>query len=267
MAENTELPVLRTIADSFLFLFANWRLALRVGWVAVLVTIAVDLLFGLLAGAGEWSLPWGVFFEFLGMLAYVPAIAAAVVPWHRLILLNERPAGARLGRRGRSYILRVTLLYIFVWAALWMIYLFSQMTGGPRAGHDLPVSLIAILAGYIYFAGYLAVYAGFLLLMPILPAVAADRYRGVKQAFDLSRGKRLRLIAISLAVLLPSYMVLWVIDRLAGGAFDGHGAYLSYAVGAVNYVFQALIAATALSLCYHRMGGMGEAAPPAPTET
>jgi hypothetical protein len=89
----------------------------------------------------------------------------------------------------------------------------------------------------------------------------------VKQAFDLSRGNRLRLIAISVAVLLPAYVAPWAIDRLAGGAFDGHGAYLRNALYAVNYVFQALIAATALSLCYHRMGGMGEAAPPAPTET
>lgn len=266
MAENTQLPVLRTIADSFLFLFANWRLALRVGWVAVLVTIAVNVLFGRLAGAGEWSVPWRVFFGYLLMLAYVPAIAAAVVPWHRLILLNERPAGARLGRRARSYILRVTLLYMFVWAADWLIYLSALMTVEPPAGQDVLAGLLAILTSYIHVAGYLAVYAGFLLLMPILPAVAADRYRGVKQAFDLSRGNRLRLIAISLAVLLPSYMVLWAIDRLAGGAFDGHGAYLRSAVYAVNYIFQALIAATALSLCYHRMGGMGEAAPAAPTE-
>lgn len=267
MAENVKLPVLRTIADSFLVLFANWRHALRVAWVAVLVTIAVDLLFGGLAGVGQWSLPWRVFFGFLEMLAYVSAIAAAVVPWHRLILLNERPAGARLDRRARSYILRVVLLYMFAAAANLLIYLFSQMTGEPRAGHDLPVSLLAILTGYIYFAGYLAVYAGFLLLTPILPAVAADRYRGVKQAFDLSRGNRLRLLTISLAVLLPAYVALWAINRLAGGAFDGHGSYLRNAVYAANFVFQTLIAATAMSLCYHRMGGMGEATPTATAET
>lgn len=267
MAENPKLPVWRTIADSFVFLFANWRHALRVGWVAVLVTIAVDLLFGRLAVSREWSLPWGVFIGFLEMLAYVSAIAAAVVPWHRLVLLNERPAGARLGRRARSYILCVVLLYMFVEAANWLIYLSALMTFEPPAGQDVLAGLLAILTGYLYFAGHLAVYAGFLLLMPILPAVAADRYRGVKQAFDLSRGNRLRLIAISLAVLLPSYMAPWAIDRLAGGAFDGHGAYLGSAVYAVNFVLQALIAATALSLCYHRMGGMGEAAPPASTES
>lgn len=266
MAENTQLPVLRTIADSFLFLFANWRLALRVGWVAVLVTIGVGLLFGWLAGAGEWSLPWRVFFAFLEILIYVPVIAAVVVPWHRLILLNERPAGARLGRRARSYILSIVLLYMFAAAADWLIYSSALMIVGPPAGPDFPVSLLTILSGYIFVAGHLAVYAGFLLLMPILPAVAADRYRGVKQAFDLSRGNRLRLIAISVAVLLPSYMAPWAIDRLAGGAFDGHGVYLRDAMYAVYYVFQALIAATALSLCYHRMGGMGEPAPPAPTE-
>lgn len=267
MADNTKLPVWRTIADSFVFLFANWRHALRVGWIAVLVTVALDRLFDLPAGFGELSLPQQALFGLLEMLAYIPAVAAAVVPWHRLILLNEQPTGARLGRQGRSYILRIALLYTFAWAAVWLIYLSYLVFGGHSGADNLPVSIFAILASYIYFAGYMAAYAGFVLLTPILPAVAVDRYQGVKRAFDLSRGNRLRLIAINYAVFLPPYVILWVIAGLAGGIFDGHGAYLRNAVYAVYFVFQALIAATALSLCYHRMGGMGEATPTSPPET
>ena len=266
MTKNPILPVWRTITDSFVFLFANWRHALRVGWVAVLVTIAVGLLVNLFAGFGELSMPQRVLFGFLEMMVYVPAIAAAVVPWHRLILLNEGPIGARLGRQGRAYILSIMLLYAFFWAGAWLAVIPSLMVRHP-APDSLPVTLLAILAGYISVAGYLAIYVGFLLLAPILPAVAVDRYRGVKQAFDLSHGNRLRLIVISLAALLPGYVVLWAINRLAGGAVDGLEAYLLNAVYAVYFVFQALIAATALSLCYHRMAGMGETEPPASTET
>lgn len=267
MTENPKLPVLRTVAHSFVFLFANWRLALRVGWVAVLVTIALDLLFDLPSVFEELSLPWQAFIGFMEMLAYIPAIAAAVVPWHRFILLNEQPTAARLGSQGRSYILRIALLYSLSWAATWLIYLSSLMFVGHPATDYLPVSLFAILVSYIHFAGFLAAYAGFVLLTPILPAAAVDRYQGVKRAFDLSRGNRLRLIAINYAVFLPAYVILWVIIDLAGEAFDGRAAYLRNAVYAVYFVFQALIAATALSFCYHRMGGMVGAAPPSVPET
>jgi hypothetical protein len=267
MTENPKLPVWRTIAHSFALLLANWRLTLRVGWVAVLVTIALDLLFDLPFGFGELSLPWQAFIGYLEMLAYIPAIAAAVVPWHRFILLNEQPTGARLGSQGRSYIRRITLLYSLSWAATWLIYLSSLMFVGHPATDNLPVSLFAILVSYIHFAGFLAAYAGFVLLTPILPAAAVDRYQGVKRAFDLSRGNRLRLIAINYAVFLPAYVILWGIMGLAGEAFDGRAAYLRNAIYAVYFVFQALIAATALSLCYHRMGGMVDAAPPSAPET
>lgn len=248
------LPVWRTIADSFVFLLTNWRYALRVGWVAVLVTIAVDLLFDLPAEFGEWSLLQRVFIGLLKMLACIPAVAAAVVPWHRFILLNERPVGARLGRHGRSYILRVTSLYAVCWAVTWLSIIPSAMVGYPAA-NNLPVTMLAILAGYFSFGGYLAASVGFVLLSPMLPAVAVGQYQGVKHALDLSRGRRLRLVAISFAVIFPAYLIVSAIASLGAGIFVGYGAYLLNAVHAIYFVFQALIAATAVSLCYLRLGG------------
>lgn len=237
------LPVWPTITDAFGFLFANWRTALRLGWIAVLVSFVIDLLFDQLLGLlSDYGLIAVALIDFVATAAYVPAIAIAVVPWHRMILLRQQPGGVRLGARERRYILWAVLLSAIYLGVIWAAYLPTGLFGTV----PFPFNLI-------YIAGSFVAVAGFLLLSPILPAVAVDGRADLKRAFALSEGNRLRFVIVSIAVWVPSILFVGVLPETV---FDGYRAYLLDLIYNAVYVFDAMITATALSLCYHRLGGM-----------
>lgn len=264
MTENPKLPVFQTIIDSFVFLFANWLYALGVGLIAVPALFAVDLLYDLPNRLTGWSLPFRVFIGYLATLAYVPVIAVAAIPIHRRILLNEAPASLRFVRPLWPYILRLMLLYTLVWTANMLAYWLLVASYEYRVTSGSSADPLTEYAWYFSLAVYWGASVGLVMLFPMLPAIAVGQYHGVKQAFDLSRGNRLRLIAISCTVLIPAYLVLQTVNDLLGSAYAGQGATMRNAVHAAYFYCQVLIEASAVSLCYRQLADIDAPTVPEP---
>ena len=252
---STKLPVWQTITDAYAFLFENRGYALRFGWIAVAATFVLGLLIGLLP---DWGLAGEALVGFVELAALVPIIAVVVVPWHRMILLRETPDGIGFGDREKQYILLALQLYAVYWVFIWITY--APAIAVDSLGSSGSVLTLTFLLYMV--SGFVALVV-FCLFSPVLPAVAVGRYNGLKNAFELSRENRFGFVFVNFAVIMPSVILVWF---LPDALFEGNWAYVGNLIYSIVYVFNGFIAATSLSLCYHRMGGMqGEAGTEPPT--
>jgi hypothetical protein len=265
---DRKLPVWRTAVGAYAFLFRNWREALRIGWLPFVAVVALDFLRDYLPSGDGLPTIVLAFYGFAVWAAYTPIVAMAVVPWHRFILLNQRARGGVFAvslsaREGRYVVLTVAIMAI-VTGINWAVPLFSFFLGWfSWAGITLGALFNA--AGFVlYLAAVVASLYVFAILGLALPAVAVDRDGWLKGAVRLGYRNGWRLVLVTLAMLAPYYAYYWVAINLPDAAFDESWEFVWILVNGVFYVFEAFIAATALSLCYRALGGL-RGSEPGPT--
>lgn len=263
-----KLPVWPTITAVYAFLFRNWREALRIGWLPVVAATALDILLEYLPSGDGLPLFVLALYGFAVRAAYAPVVALAVVPWHRYILLNQRARGgafvvALSAREGRYVVLSVAIMAI-VTSMTWAVPLFSFFLGWFSWTGSI-VGAFMNTAGFIlYLAAIAASFYVFAMLALALPAVATDRDGSLRSAVQLGHRNGWRLVLVTLAALAPYYAYYLVMINLPDAAFEGPWGLAWTLVYRVFYVFEAFIAATALSFCYRALGGL-RGSEPGPT--
>lgn len=261
--ETRKLPVWWTAVASFAFLFRNWREVMRVAWLPVLAVFALGVVGDYLPSGEDWPGTIRVIYGFAIRAAYAPIVAMTVVPWHRYILLNRSPRGGILAvaltiREGRYAILSIVIMAIATgmgWAGWLVSYSHDWFSGADivfvfvRLATHLP-----FFAATFYFSAVLSF---------ALPAAAVDRDSSLKSALRLGYRNGWRFVLIIVAVSAPYYVYYYGSDYVPEPAYEGAFRILWIFAGAVMFVFESLIAATALSLAYRALGGLrGSAAAP-----
>jgi len=262
MSDGVKLPVWRTIIAAYAFLFGNWREALRVGWLPVVAVIVVGLLRKYLPSGEGWpKIAVGVY-GFAIWAAYAPIVAMTVVPWHRHILLNERSRGgifpvALTVREGRYAILSVAIMAIVTgmgWAG-WLLQQYFALYSSFGTVFEATGAVLSTSAVVVSF--YVSA-----VLSLALPAAAVDRGSSLKSALKLGYRNGWRFVLICVDVSVPYYAYYYGGYYVPEPALEDSLRIPWTFAGAVIFVFETLIAATALSLAYRALGGL-RGSPPA----
>lgn len=307
MTGERVLPVWKTIGETYRFAARHWwRLAVMGSpflAVAIFLTLPTEpaLLMGLFViPEGEQSLikplSWSAYLllELRWELIYTTATVFGLVAAHRLVLLNDRGPSAilpfRLGKREVRFL--AVLLIVMAPGALYSAgfsillrknipgalgYTGDAAQGGEQIFHGAAV--LAILLGSLV-ASWLT-----LRLLLSLPATALDARQPFRTGWRLGRGNNWRLIAVAVIATAPAVLVLLGIELMDSvlvswesvtAADEGIMRYESRPT-AWTYIFpiseavtiwaMIILEAVMLSLSYRALGGMGEAAPAAITET
>ncbi len=220
-----KLPVWKTALECYRLTFRHLGDLLRFAWPWLLLLVAVSgaLYWALYplekdalakTGSGSNTL-W-----FLTLLASTAIGAFIAVPWHRLLILGERPELAealKLDNRHWLYLWRAFLLGVLPLAPLLlMLTLFhsgleSAVTESMTEAET--TSLIATISGFLLFL-LICLAAG--RFSPILPATAlAHNGVGWRNSWDMTRNNTWRLFWISLILSLP-----FVIAGIVAAGFD-----------------------------------------------
>lgn len=266
---DRHLPVFPTAIASFRFVLTHWRALLRVGLLAVpaflLVTLGLDSFdTNRVAGSGVTADALRTLLDFLAR-----AIIASIVlvAWHRVVMLKR--AGRRLalsigfGPREIRYLLvwmMLSVAFAGVFAAVVAVMATVQFVA------MLALYLLLLLAGVadtlvvgqrdqfvillwisVFFAVPAAAYVTGRLTL-VLPALAVDRRRPLREAWRLSAGNGWRLVAASLIVLVPMESIAALCGAAAAEARHSF-AYVPLATAAA-ISFYLLIVLTGTILSY-----------------
>lgn len=256
VSDQWKLPVWRTIIAAYVFLFRNWREALRIGWLPVAAATMLGLLREYLPSGEGWPRVAVVVYGFAIWAAYAHIVAMTVVPWHRYILLNQRIRGGILAvaltvREGRYAVLSVAIMAIVTgmgWAGWFLAY-----SHGWFSGAEIVFVFVRLVTDLPFFAATFYLSA---VLALALPAAAVDRDSSLSRALKLGYRNGWRFVSVVLAVSVPYYVYFHGGNYLPDSAFEGIWEIPWTVAGAGVFVFETLIAATALSLAYRALGGL-----------
>ncbi len=263
------LPVFATAIASFRFVLTHRRELLRLAWLAVpaflVITLGLDSFqSNRLAGDGVSA---DVVRSLLDLSARAVIASIVLVAWHRVVMLKQ--VGTQ-GAPGPAFGPR-EIRYLFVWLALSLaflgafaavvaimttiqfvamvvLYLLLLIVGAADA---LTVGqrdqFVVLLWISVFFALPAASYvAGRLTL--VLPALAVDRRRPLRQAWRMSAGNGWRLVLSSLLVLLPMESIATMFSAATVGARHT-AAYVPLATAASVSLFLLIVmTGTILSL-------------------
>lgn len=242
-SERPKLAVMDAAVRSYAHLFHHvWiylgQLAL---WVGIVFSVALAFRLAYV-GSYERDIPEALAAAvvLIGGLIALVGLMSVCVGCHRAILLDEKPRLFGMFRvRGRE------LRYAGLWF-ICMIVFVSPVIGiavisAEYARNALPLVLIVVL-------GWAAVIAPLFALA--FPAVAVDSRRALRSGIRLSRGHRLRLLGLLIAVHVPLV--------LAAAAFGVIGAAIGPIVDLVSSMvelIQTLVLVAATSVAYKKIAG------------
>jgi hypothetical protein len=266
---DRQIPVFATAFSSFRFVLMHRRELLRLGWLAVpaflIVIMSLDS-FDAVGRSGPGGLTNAV--RSLIDLGARAAIATVVlVAWHRVVMLKAGAAGTgptlAFGLREARYLLvwlalSAAFVGVFVavivltvtaqFAAMIVLYLMLLLVGladtlviGQRD------QFIIVLWVAVFFAVPAASYVTGRLAL-VLPALAVDRRRPLRQAWRMSAGNGWRLVAASLLVMAPMESIATLFSAAAASARHGLAYYPFAVAAAVSLFLLIVLTGTVLSL-------------------
>lgn len=242
-APTVGVPIYETIYASYAFLFRNLPTTLRFAFVPAIYCLGAS---AMLAHLPFGSVP-SILFPAIWLAKtaiYLPAVAVAAVPLHRLILTGEEPRPVpplpRFGRKEWRYVLRLSVLCALMAAAFAVAVFGSQLH--PLVGFY--VGWPAILAALVLSA----------LMSLSLPAISIGRDVGLRDSCAISRASRISFTAVLSGVQLPGVLVALFVTNIENAVMTDSIVWDIAAVAGT--IVQIMICATALSFCYLRMGGM-----------
>ena len=273
----TKLPVFRTTARAYLFVWnEKWDLA-KLVWPGGLVVGAVLILFhwqtdqipNILANTGR-VLALALF----GFVVQFAIYIIYAVAWHRKYLLPEVQWGVRgayVWQRNRqtrflfAYI-KFAIIAVFMLAPVIAVVIFIPVIAA--AAKSLVVASatpVAVVILWILSALLICRFS------PALPGAAIEGPLGVSDSIELSKGNAWRLLIMFLLAMGPFWALAFVIDLLAQSylfdiddtsrrpveAFRDAVEFSKWlAVGCVEFViwtFGAAVATTAVSIAYKHL--------------
>lgn len=264
-----QIPVFATAILSFRFVLTHWRELLRGGLLAVpaflIVTFGLDS-FSHAASAPETPLA-NILRTVIDLGGRALIATMVLVAWHRLVMLkladvNSGPSLA-LGVREFRYLvvwmllsagfvlvfgaviaLMVTLQFLVMvvfYLALLLVGLADTLVVGQRD------QFVVVLWISVFFAVPAASYVASRLSL-VLPALAVDRKRPLRQAWRISAGNGWRLVAASLIVLVPMESIAALCGAAATAARYSMAYYPLATLAAISMYLLIVLTGTILSL-------------------
>jgi hypothetical protein len=270
------VPIFATAVASFRFVLTHRRDLARVGLLAVPAFLIVELAMDVfdsrrLSGFGVNLQAVKALTELL-----LRAIIAAVllVAWHRVVILK---ASERADAPPLAFGLR-ELHYLFIWLLLSASFLAifaitAALTVAVQFLAMLGAYLVLLLLGLkqtlvvgqrdqlmivlwisVFFAVPVASYVTGRLSL-VLPALAVDRRRPLRQAWRMSSGNGWRLVAASLVVLVPMEALAALCSIAAANARTTAAYYPLALAASVSLFLLIVLTGTILSLFSIRLDG------------
>lgn len=234
MGEKRKLPVWRTVLDCTRLVLRHWLRLTLTGLPIVLLGLFIwlpgDAVIGgpIMIDSGEPT-PFGPVFPtgyILAMLGWWVLIAvtstAALVPVHRLVLLDDRGPYRFLPYRIGLREVRFLLVLLAVWApytlyseatdltltSVIIAAVFLTVEGAQASMSGAIAILFALIAGGVAVAWLTA------RLAPALPMAATDAGLALPGAWKLTRGNGWRVFAVLVIVSLPAVSLVIGLDAL-----------------------------------------------------
>lgn len=264
-----QIPVFATAILSFRFVLTHGRELLRGGLLAVPAFLIVT--FGLDSFSSIVSRSDSAFADIvrtvidLGGRALIATMI--LVAWHRLVMLKLADVsggpGLALGVREFRYLVVWMLLsagFLFVFGAvvalmvtlqflvMVVFYLALLLVGlGDTVAVGQRDQFVVVLWISVFFAVPAASYVASRLSL-VLPALAVDRKRPLRQAWRLSAGNGWRLVAASLIVLVPMESIAVFCAVAATAARHTIAYYPLATLSAISMYLLIVLTGTILSL-------------------
>jgi uncharacterized membrane protein len=226
------------------------------------------------ASAALARLGLGMVFGYLVLLAGMAISHAATVKAVAAVHLGRETTvlGAYKALRGRIWSLFGTCLLILLWMVLWMIVvsfaagvvmvpLVMGMAalgrgGAPGAAGAIVASLVMIVTLVLAIAGFVAIYVRYALAIQACVVEDLGPRASLKRSIQLSKGSRVRVVAIYLVFVLLGMIFGFGLGALAGGAGGLlhnriAAAVLIYMAGFIAGSITGPLATIGLSLLYY----------------
>jgi hypothetical protein len=294
-----QVPVGRSIAHAYGFLFGRILTIVALSWVAGL--FFAGLRFGLFQ-AGPISQPIGDHLQtvaihlagLLGALALVSIIALPLTrealgshgKWTLAHFTFAAPEFSLFLALVRLYVVLIAVIAIAVLAVVGAgIGVKLALVQWPAIGKSgVPLALVAPVATCV-IASLAVLYAGLRLSFFLYPVAAAEEHASLRSAWALGKGNVLRILLVTLAILIPVYVVVFgceyallgqsfldILGSLASGKahdadalvmlFLAHAGAIS-AGAAVLMVVMVSLSAGASAAAYRAVKGIEDHAAPA----
>jgi len=273
---DAQIPIFETATSSFRFVLTHRRELLRVGLLAVPAFLILTL--GLESFDSAWFGRQGPMTNavrlFIDLGARSVIAAVVLVAWHRIVMLkltgSHGGPSLAFGLREIRYLLVWMMLsvgFLGVFAAVLVLVVMVQFLA------MLVLYLLLLLSGFadtlvigqrdqfvivLWIATFFAVPAASYVagrLMLILPALAVDRQRPLRQAWRMSSGNGWRLVASSLLVLVPMEAISTLCNGAAGSARLTLAYYPLSVVAAISLFLLIILTGTILSLFSLQLDG------------
>jgi len=228
----------------------------------------------LAAGAALARLGLGMFFGYIFLLAGMAISHAATVKAVAAVHLGRETSivGAYRALRGRIWSLFGTCGLIFMWMVLWMMLAIVAVTivivplsmgiaamgraGAPSATAAVAAGIVTLVTVVLVFAGFIAIYVRYALAIQACVVEDLGPRASVKRSILLSKGSRLRVVAIYLVFVLLSLILGAGLGGLAGGVGSLlhnkiAAAVLIYLAGFIAGSITGPLATIGLSLLYY----------------
>lgn len=237
-----KLPVWRVIRQTFDYLGDHgWRM------LATAPQLAAVLFAGSFLGMSLNQIAVAqrsILLEAAGWLTATAAPVLAAVAWHRLILLDEPArAGLTAGKPERAYFIVLATSSALVFALTILSHLIALLTAGFESLHaPAMVLLLIIVLVPAYFFGHFFL---------ALPQAALTGTVNVRQIAALTRGNKLRLLAVAILpipILLLMELVRIFLLQMARSPSAGFYIYSSVATLVVT-----LLSVTTMSISYRTL--------------
>lgn len=206
-----KLPVRDTAIESNRLLWAHRDQLFSILWAWLLVMLPVYALAHWLSAGGTTGLD-------VERLLELPFLASVAVGWHRL-LLEAKPVAAPYLALDRS-VLRYAACSLVV-AAWWEGWTLLARVNPALVDH------LSVAVGFMLATLLLAILVGRCSL--IFPAVAVGARLSLAQSWRLTRGNTFRIFWGSLLTLLPTIILLSLLDQLIEPWAQGPFARIAWA--------------------------------------
>lgn len=255
--DGPQLRVLAAVLEGYRLTFRNPGTALKLILVPALCLTGVHFALSGFAPPPEdieeaaTKLALVAFGELTAMILLIPI---ALVAWQRRILLGPDHTRMRFGRREGRMLVAILLLGLMVFlgnmAAVTLAETLAGLAGETAA--DIAADVMAVVSalvtawvtGRLYF---------------LLPPRAMDRKLTLSEAWHMSAGYGLKLMAIVVLTGIPVAVLSQIAAGTATAAMEnGAGALLVGAnlAGNILFMLSLLVEAAALTVCYAALGGI-----------
>ena len=201
------------------------------------------------AAAGELAL--AALGELTAMILLIPVV---LVAWQRRILLGREHAKMRFGRREGRMLVTLLLLGLMVFlgimAATMLAETLAGLAGMATSERMVDAMIVATNLATAYVTGRLYF---------LLPPRALDRKLSIGEAWQMSAGYGMHLMAIVVLAGIPVAVLSQIVAGVAAVALESGAVALLVGAnlfGNVLFVFSMLVEAAALTICYAALGGI-----------